>query len=75
MCFFSVHQDGASGSIIDFIQNRQGGSLGTGRKELRAWLGQTARSRPPKLPAFPALPQTGKDRMRVETDLCRADSD
>jgi Toprim-like/Protein of unknown function (DUF3991) len=72
--FFSVHRDGASGSIIDFIQKRRGGSLGAVRKELRAWLGLDTRPDPGQrshVPAFSALPRTGKDRIRVETELAR----
>ena len=36
--YFSVGEDRDSGSIIDFVQNRQGGNLGDVRKELRPWL-------------------------------------
>lgn len=35
--FFSVHAD-ASGSVIDFVMHRQGGSLGYARKTLRAYV-------------------------------------
>jgi hypothetical protein len=72
--FFSVHHADASGSIIDFVQKRQGGSLGTVRKELRPWLGLNTKpdvGKPSHVPAFPALPLTGKDRIRVETELAR----
>jgi hypothetical protein len=71
--FFSVHGD-ARGSIIDFIQNRQGGSLGTVRKELRQWTGLDTRPAAggiSEVPIFPALPTTGKDRLRVEAELAR----
>jgi hypothetical protein len=71
--FFSV-RDSASGSIIDFIQRRQGGSLGAVRKELRPWLGLDTRpgtGQPADVPTFPALPVTTKDRIRVETELAR----
>jgi hypothetical protein len=37
--FFSVHNQ-ASGSIIDFIKKRQGGTIGTARKQLRPWISQ-----------------------------------
>src|SRR5580704_8070887 len=37
--FYSVRSDGDSGTIIDFIQKRNGASLGAIRKELRGWLG------------------------------------
>ena len=71
--FFSVHNQ-ASGSIIDFIQNRQGGTIGTARKQLRPWIGLDTKpgpGQPEDIPVFPALPQTGKDRIRVETELAR----
>ena len=65
--YFSVRRDGDSGSIIDFMQNRQRLNLGFVRKELRAWTGWKS----PALPPFPALPKTGKDRIRVETEFAR----
>lgn len=37
--YFSVHDLRDSGSVIDFVLNRSGGSLGDVRKELRPWLG------------------------------------
>lgn len=39
--YFSVHDDRDSGSIIDFVQRRQGGSLGSVRKTLRVWQGSS----------------------------------
>jgi hypothetical protein len=36
--FFSVRDDRDNGSIIDFIQSRQGGTLGDVRKALRPWV-------------------------------------
>lgn len=42
--YFSIRKDRDNGSIIDFLQNRGGGSLGEVRKALRGWLGS---SRPP----------------------------
>src|ERR1700722_6650758 len=59
--YFSVHRDGDSGSIIDFVQQRRRLSLGAVRKELRSWSGTPAASLPP----FPALPKTGRDRIGV----------
>ena len=41
--FFAVGDERASGSIIDFIQNREGYSLGHVRKELRLWPGGSTR--------------------------------
>jgi hypothetical protein len=37
--YFSIRDDRDNGTIIDFLQNRGGGSLGQVRKTLRAWLG------------------------------------
>jgi hypothetical protein len=37
--YFSVRDDRDNGTVIDFLQNRGGGSLGIVRKTLRAWLG------------------------------------
>lgn len=49
--YFNVHDAPDKGTVINFLQNRGGGSLGEVRKTLRAWLGG---SRPVgvKLPAF-----------------------
>jgi hypothetical protein len=49
--YFSVRDDRDNGTVIDFLQHRDGGSLGKVRKILRAWLGG---SRPAgvQLPAF-----------------------
>src|SRR6204780_3339900 len=46
--YFSVRDDRDNGSIIDFIQFRQGSSLGAVRKELRPWIGQP----PVSVPVF-----------------------
>lgn len=37
--YFSVRNDHDNGTIIDFLQNRNGGSLGKVRQKLRAWMG------------------------------------
>ena len=60
--YFSVRDDCDNGSIIDFVQFRQGLSLGAVRKELRPWTGQP----PVPVPSFPVLHKTEKDRMKVE---------
>lgn len=60
--YFSVRDDRDNGSIIDFVQFRQGLSLGAVRKELRPWIGQP----PVPVPSFPVLHKTEKDRMKVE---------
>jgi len=60
--YFSVRDDRDNGTIIDFVQFRQGLSLGAVRKELRPWIGQP----PVVVPAFPELRKTEKDRLKVE---------
>jgi len=60
--YFSVRDDRDNGSIIDFVQFRQGVSLGAVRKELRPWIGQP----PLSVPVFAPLHKTEKDRMKVE---------
>ena len=62
--YFSVRDDRDNGTIIDFVQNRQGLSLGS---VLRPWLGQP----PFPVPAFPALHKADKDRMKVEASYAR----
>jgi hypothetical protein len=42
--YFSVRDEGDNGSIIDFIQRRQGANLGQVRKELRPWAGTSSTS-------------------------------
>lgn len=65
--YFSVRDDRDNGSIIDFVQFRQGLSLGAVRKELRPWIGQP----PVPVPSFPVLVKTEKDRMKVEAAWAR----
>lgn len=61
--FFSVRDDRDNGTIIDFVQNRGGGSLGEVRKTLRAWSGA---SRPvPVLPFVRDLVPVSRDRASV----------
>lgn len=38
--YFSVRDDQDNGSIIDFVQRRQGLNFGEARKELRPWIGE-----------------------------------
>jgi hypothetical protein len=61
--YFSVRDDRDNGSIIDFVQFRQGLSLGAVRKELRPWIGKP----PVPVPVFPTLHRTKADRVKVET--------
>jgi len=65
--YCSVRDDRDNGTIIDFVQFRQGLSLGAVRKELRPWIGQP----PVPVPAFPALHKTEKDRLKVEAAYAR----
>lgn len=51
--YFSVRDDHDNGTIIDFLQNRGGGSLGNVRKTLRSWLGSTR----PIIPVDDYIPQ------------------
>jgi hypothetical protein len=45
--YFSVRDDADNGSIIDFVQRRQGLNLGQVRKELRPWIGEYGRAAAP----------------------------
>ena len=66
-CYFSVRDDRDNGTIIEFVQFRQGLSLGAVRKESKPWIGQP----PVQVPAFPELRKTEKDRMKVEAAHAR----
>jgi Toprim-like/Protein of unknown function (DUF3991) len=65
--YFSVGEDRDSGSIADFVQNRQGGTLGDVRKELRPWLeGRSPGLLRPGPEAFlPTLEPSSKDLIQV----------
>lgn len=65
--YCSVRNDLDRGSIIDFVQYREGLSLGAVRKALRPWIGQ----QPVAVPTFPPLAKTPKDRIRVETEYAK----
>lgn len=68
--FFSVRDDQDNGTIIDFVQNRSGGSLGEVRKELRPWLGLPPSPAPPSAPDFwRSLEPASKDLLRVRARL------
>ena len=43
--YFSVRDDRDNGTIVDFVQKRQGLNLGQVRKELRPWIGDQAQQR------------------------------
>jgi hypothetical protein len=67
--YFSVRSpDGSdSGTIIDFVKQRLGLSLGAVRKELRVFMGLPESA----LPTYPPLPKVAKDRIRVERAFAR----
>ena len=62
--FFTILDDETNGTIVDFIQHREGGTLGQVRKILRGWLGS---SRPDvQLPLFVQnLEPVSRDRIGV----------
>ncbi len=62
--YFSVRDDRDNGTVVDFLQNRGGGSLGLVRQTLRGWLGS---SRPvSQLPLFVReLQPVSRDRAGV----------
>jgi hypothetical protein len=59
--YFNVHNNRDKGTIINFLQNRGGWSLGEVRKTLRAWLGLSR-------PAGVQLPAFVRDLMPVSKD-------
>lgn len=56
-----------AGSIIDFVQQRKGGSLGEVRKELRPWVNGSLSYRHQQ-PSFAPLKPTTKDLMKVQAE-------
>ena len=61
--YFVIGNYQDNGTIIDFLQNRRGGSLGEVRKTLRDWLGSP---RPQSLPVFAReLLPISRDRVAV----------
>jgi len=69
--YFSVRDDRDNGTVIDFVQNRGGGSLGEVRKTLRAWLGSPRPVLQPTLFARDLVP-VSRDRAAVLTAWERA---
>lgn len=67
--YFSVRDDKDNGSIVDFVQHRQGKNIGQVRKELRPWIGSASSSyRPQRRPESerPRKPEASTaDRQRV----------
>lgn len=61
--YFSVRDDQDNGSIVDFVQRRQGLNLGQTRKELRPWVGDSSSYRPLPIPERIRKPEpSSKDR-------------
>jgi 5S rRNA maturation endonuclease (ribonuclease M5) len=70
--YFSVRDDADNGSIIDFVQRRQGLNLGQVRKELRPWIGEYGQAavpvhaaRKPEAARAPKPVPTSRDRQQV----------
>ena len=67
--YFSVRDYRDNGSVIDFLQNRGGGSLGEVRKTLRAWGGLPSPASGAQVPTFARdLLPVSRDRARVLQD-------
>ena len=65
--YFSVRDDADHGSIIDFVQRRDGANLGQVRKTLRPWIGGVPAYFQPVAPAVQHAkpPPSSTDRQRV----------
>lgn len=66
--YFSVRDEKDNGTIVDFVQKRQGANLGQVRKELRPWVGGAPSSYRPNQPEAerPRKPEpSSADRLRV----------
>ena len=70
--YFSVRSDSDNGSIIDFVQNRKGLSLGRVRQELRPWIGSVRHFERPHPDLFAQeVERITRDRARVLLELMR----
>jgi hypothetical protein len=70
--YFSVRSDTDNGSIIDFVQNRKGLTLGAVRLELRPWIGASVHIARPHPDLFAqTVERITKDRARVLLELAR----
>jgi hypothetical protein len=70
--YFSVHEYGDNGSIIDFVQNRQRCKLGRVRQELRPWTGGGQAFTRPHPDLFRReIEAVSKDRAQVLGELAR----
>lgn len=71
--YFSVRDDADSGTIIDFVQRRRGGSLGEVRKALRPWLTSPAPQSHPADSALPTISPTTRDLLQVRARFERTE--
>ena len=71
--YFSVHDEGDSGTIIDFVQHRQPLDMGRVRMELRPWIGEGSAPprRPPKARYAEKVEPSSKDMARVAAQYAR----
>jgi len=70
--YFSVRDDSDNGTIIDFVQNREGVRLGGARQRLRPWVGAVRMLSRPHPDLFAQEIETiSKDRARVLLELAR----
>lgn len=65
--YCSVRDDNDNGTIVDFIQKRQGLNIGQVRRELRPWIG--APSQRPQYTPQPQPKPVQKDRLQVQRGL------
>lgn len=64
--YFSIRDEGDHGTIVDFVLNRTGETLGAVRKELRPWIGESPeRPRAPIRTWVPEIEPSTKDLARV----------
>ena len=65
--YFTIGEDTDNGSIIDFVQKREGGNLGDVRRALRPWLFELAPSlsRPDPQTYLPDLEPVSRDLIQV----------
>lgn len=70
--YFGVRGERDSGTIIDFVQRRQGLSLGQVRKELRGWVPGSAAPAPRPAAPCPRPKRSSADQARMGAELALA---
>jgi hypothetical protein len=70
--YFSVRDDQDNGSIIDFVQKRQGLNLGEVRKALRPEIGESRQQRPIKQAAIGKPQESDRDTQKALLSWTRA---